>query len=675
MAGPRLGVAYYPEQWPQERWQIDAALMADAGLSVVRLAEFAWARLEPAEAAFDFGWLDEAIEVLSGRGLHVILGTPTAAPPAWLVDAHPEILPVRADGRIQPFGARRHYCPNQAAFHEATRRIVAALAERYGRDRRVIAWQIDNELGGRCVCDTCRTGFHRWLRERYGSLDTVNDSWGTAFWSQTYTDWSQIPLPELAPVPLPDGFLRNSPNPSLALDFRRFVSDSYIRFVRLQLDELRRHASVEQRITHNLMGFRFAEIDYHRLADELDVVSWDNYPLLDRSARWSSPALAADAMRGLKDAPVWVLEQQTGPLGWETVRTPRRGQTRLFTYQAIAHGAELVSYFRWRTARFGTEQHWHGVLDADGRSGRRYQELSELARELSGLDDALADARPLSKAALVHDYDSRFALQVQPTNPSLVYEESAQVHYEALRRLGLAVDVVAPTRDLSRYRLVVAANLYVVDPTLVEVLRVYVESGGVLVLAPRAGIKDRCNVIPERPLPALLDELAGVELAEIASSLEGAAVRFAGVDGIPDGVFRGWWEQVEPKGARTLALYEEGDFAETPAVTMHTVGEGRVYYLAGTAEGDTLHDLYRAFAKEAGLDTMELPAGVEAVPLLRNGGGRLLMLLNHGEEERSVELHESSRDLLSGVGHEGGLRLAPFGVALLEPVRSTIEAV
>src|SRR5207253_9533484 len=246
--------AYYPEQWPRERWRVDAELMAQAGLGVVRLGEFAWSRLEPRPGEFELAWLDEAVGVFASEGLEVILGTPTAAPPAWLVARHPEILPVRADGRAQPFGQRRHYCPNRPAFREATERIVGALAERFGADERVIAWQIDNELGGRCYCDGCRDAFQRWLLERYESLDVVNEVWGTAFWSQEYDDWNQIPLPEGRPVP-PEGFLRNSPNPGLALDFRRFTSDSLIGFLRLQTTILRERCAARQLITHNLMGF------------------------------------------------------------------------------------------------------------------------------------------------------------------------------------------------------------------------------------------------------------------------------------------------------------------------------------------------------------------------------------------------------------------------------------
>ena len=673
MPAPRLGVAYYPEQWPRERWETDARLMAEAGISVVRIAEFAWIELEPSPGSFDFAWLDDAVEILAAHGHAIMLGTPTAAPPAWLIEAHPEVLPLRGDGRRHSFGHRRHYCPNQPAMLEASRRIVTALADRYGDDSRVFAWQIDNELMGRCVCGACRAGFHDWLRERYGTIDVLNESWGTAFWSQRYEDFAQVPLPELGPIPQ-GGFMAAAPNPSLALDFRRFTSDSHIAFLRLQVEALRARIRPEQRITHNLMGFKFPEIDYHRLAAELDVVSWDNYPSLNRSGRWSGTALGADAMRGLKNAPVWIVEQQVGPLGWEVLHTLRRGQMRLYTFQAIAHGAELVGYFRWRTARHGTEQHWYGVLDAHGGIGRRYRELADVARELDSLGGALDGARPVSTAAVLHDYDSRFALQVQPTNPSLAYEETIQRHYEALRALGVGVDAIAPTAELAAYRLVAAPNLYVLDEAVAAHLRAYVESGGTLVLAPRVGVKDRCNVVPERPFPTFLADLAGVEVTDVASLLADEPVRIAGVDGIPDGVFRGWFEEIEPKGAHVLALYAEGDFAETPAVTAHAVGAGRVVYVAGAAEPTTLMQLYAALAQPAGLATTPLPDGVECVALRRDDA-TLVMLLNHTDAEQIVRLQDGRRDLLTGAEHEGQIRLAPFGVALLMPVPAAVEAV
>jgi beta-galactosidase len=669
VAAPRLGVAYYPEQWPRDRWEVDAGLMADAGISVVRIAEFSWSRLEPREGDFELAWLDEVVGILAAAGLDVILGTPTAAPPAWLIEQHPEILPLRGDGRVHGFGHRRHYCPNQPSMRAAAERVVHVLAERFGSDERVTAWQIDNELGGRCYCATCHLEFQAWLAKRYESLSVLNEVWGTAFWSQEYSAWSQIPLPEGTPVPMPSafGFGRTAPNPGLALDFRRFSSDSLIDFLRLQVKTLRASCDPRQRITHNLMGFRFPEIDYHALAAEVDNVSWDNYPIIDTSGRWTNPALAADAMRGLKDGPVWVLEQQSGPLGWELVRSPLRGQTRLWSWQAIVHGAELICYFRWRTARYGTEQHWHGIVEASGRVGRRYDELRALAAELETAGGVVADARPHADVALLHDYDSRFALQAQPTNPALVYEETVHAHYEALRKLGLGVDVLALHADLSRYRVVVAPSLYVVDESVAARLTEFVRSGGTLVLAPRTGIKDRCNAVPERPLPAWLDELAGLQVTDFMSRDAAETVQIG--DGI-EGELHGWYEELELADATPLATYATGQFAGTAAIAEHVLDAGRAVYIGGVGDAATLSGLYRLLCGRAGVPLLDVPADVEAVPLARADGEPVLALLNHADEERAVEL--GTGDWRAHLGSRAGTRvvLEPFGVALVGGHRS-----
>ena len=643
---------------------MDAQLMAEAGITVVRMAEFSWSTLEPRRGALDFGWLDRAVALMAAHGIDVVLGTPTAAPPGWLIAEHPDILPVDCDGRVFPFGHRRHYCPNNATYHQESRRIVAALAERYGADARVGAWQIDNEFGERCYCPRCEVAFREWLEERYGSLDRLNASWGTAFWSQTYTSWDHIRVPPGGEVPLPEGFTRAAPSPGHALDYFRFASDSFMRYQRLQIDEIRHRSDLP--ITHNLRGFGFRELDYQRLAVDLDFLAWDNYPLLSASDGWLEPALNCDAIRGLKDVPFWVLEQQVGPLGWETIRTPRRGRMRLHTYQMVAHGAEVVSYFRWRSARFGTEQHWYGVLDHDGRPNRRLRELGELARELERVDRLLAGTVPSVQAAIVYDYDARFALELQPTNPALAHLDALRAHYGALKRHGVEVDVVAPTADLAAYALVAAPSLYVVDEDVAAALRSYVESGGVLVLGPRSGFKDRTNAVPERPLPAWLDELAGLEVSDIASFLDDRRAQLEGVDGAA-GAFHGWFEELTLKGAQPLYGYRDTDFAGSAAVAVNEVGAGRVVYVGGVATSETLDGLYAWLAREAGLDLFDAHSDVEVVRLREPEAGReLLFLLNHADEERTIPIAGEPASRLDGVLEAGSLVLGPSGVALLE---------
>ena len=653
MSRVRLGVAYYPEQWSRGRWEIDASLMAEAGLSIARLGEFAWARLEPRRGELDLDWLDEAIGILAERGIEVVLGTPTAAPPAWLVEEHPEILPVRADGRVK-FGHRRHYCPNQPACHAATEAIVTALAERFGRDPRVLGWQVDNELAGRCYCDACAEAFQRWLRDRHGSLDALNDAWGTAFWSQTYSGWDQIPLPDVPP---------RSPNPGLALDYRRFVSDSYVAYQALQTRVLRSLCDPRQFVTTNLMGFGFPELDYHELARDLDFVSWDNYPILDPKRRWTTPALSADAMRGLKDRGVWVMEQQVGPIGWEQLLTPARSQLRLWVFQAIAHGAEAVVFFRWRTARFGTEQHWHGIVDADGEQRSRYAQIAELSRELAPLAERLFGVEPSARVAVVHDYDSRFAAQVQPTHASLGYEDSVHTHYAALKRLGVDVDVISPSADLSRYRLVVAPNLRVVDETIAERLEAFVSAGGSLVLAPRSAVRDRSGAVPERPLPAWLDAVAGLHVTDYACLDDGVEARFGPTNGArAGGALHGWIEELDAFDAEVVGRFVDGPFTGMPAITQR---EGATY-LAGCADDATLTSLYLDLCTRCELATMELPPGVESVRCA-NDGGELLFLFNHTPTARTIPVGDLRRELLSGDLVETTITVAGHDLAVLAP--------
>ena len=662
----RLGVAYYPEQWPEERWPIDARMMADAGIGVVRMAEFSWSRLEPHRGAFEFDWLDQALSLMAENGIDVVLGTPTAAPPGWLSVEHPDILRIDGQGRVFPFGHRRQYCPNNTTYHQETRRVVAALADRYGEDERVGAWQIDNEFGERCYCPRCEAAFRLWLEERYGSLERLNESWGTAFWSHTYRSWDHVPLPSAGDVPLPDGFMQASPSPAHALDYRRFASESFVRYQRLQIEEIRRHSDAP--ITHNMRSFRFKELDFQRLARDVDFLAWDNYPLLNASDGWLEPALNCDAIRGLKDAPFWVMEQQVGPLGWETIRTPRRGQMRLHTYQMLAHGAEVVCYFRWRSARFGTEQHWYGVLDHDGRPNRRLAELGELAQELERVGGVLAGTRPAAQAAVVYDYDARFALEIQPTNPALAHIDALRDHYGALKRQGVGVDLLAPTADLSSYRLVVAPSLYVIDEAVAAALRTYVERGGLLVLGPRSAFKDRTNAVPERPLPAWLDELAGLEVSDIASFLDGRAVQLETVGDVggADAAFGGWFEELALKGARPVYRYRDHDFAGSAAIAINAVGAGRVVYIGGVATEETLADLYAWLAREAKLDVFGAPEDVEVVRLRRSESGEeLLFLLNYGHEEQTVSVPSELSSHLDGTLETGSLVLEPYGVALL----------
>jgi beta-galactosidase len=661
----RFGADYYPEHWPEERWPEDARLMAEAGFNVVRLAEFAWSRLEPSDGQFDFGWLDRAIDVLALRDIEVVLGTPTASPPPWLMSRHPDIFIRREDGRRATYGNRREYCPNNSTYREYSRHIVERMAEHYVDNPAVIGWQIDNEFGDRCYCPVCARAFQDWLRQRYATLDALNDRWGTVFWSHVYTEWDQIP------VPLTTG---GSPNPGLALDFCRFSSHSYVEYQRMQLGILR-SICPDHFVTHNLMGFKYDRIDYYDLARDLDFVSWDNYQrvqwTMDDGVEPSCGALAADTMRGLTRQGFWVMEQQAGPSGWDIVSvSPRPGELRLWAYQTIAHGADAVLFFRWRTARFGTEQYWHGLLDHDGRAGRRYQEIKRMGAEIAKAAPKLSGSTLRPAVALLLSYDSRFAFQIQANNPRLSYSEHFEDLYRALYQRQVAVDVVAPTDDLTAYKLVFAPALHVVSHSVAENLRRFVDEGGTLVVTQRSGVKDEANAVVNQRLPGLLSELCGVEVEEydslapqMSNAINFEMLPIASQEPIAVST---WADVLEPCGADVVARYTQDYYAGKPAITLNRFGAGQVVYV-GTVGGLALYGALVDWLLEiAGVEPiLDVPDGVEVTERWL-GDQRLLIVLNHSSEPRDMALDGAFVDLLSGDHLNGSAALAPYDVLILE---------
>jgi beta-galactosidase len=662
-----FGVDYYPEQWPEERWPEDARLMAEAGFNVVRLAEFAWAKLEPEAGRYEFDWLDRAVTILAGHGIQVVLGTPTASPPAWLMARDPELFRVREDGRRVTYGNRREYCPNNLLYHDYSQRIVTSMADHYRTHPAVIGWQIDNEFGDRCYCPVCARAFQQWLGRRYESLDDLNDQWGTIFWGHSYSDWLEIP------VPLTTG---GSPNPGLALDFYRFASDSYVAYQQLQIDILR-HRCASHFITHNFMGFKYDRLNYYDLARNLDFVAWDNYQRMQWHMQAevdpSQGALAADTMRGLKRQNFWVMEQQAGPGGWEIVSVPPRpGELRLWAYQAIAHGADAILFFRWRTARFGTEQYWHGLLDHDGRAGRRYEEIRRMGAEIKQAGQRLAGAAVRPTIAMLLSYDARFAFQVQQNNPQFSYADHLHQLYRAFFQRHVPLDVLDPSADLSAYRLVLAPALHLVSETVADHLRRFVQLGGVLVLTPRTGVKDETNAVVNRPLPGLLAELSGVEVDEYVSmaaeSTNGLEFLLPELATAHPPAATVWCDVLKPNGAMVVARYTHDYYAGKPAITLNQFGQGKVVYIGTLGNRPVYETLAGWLLGLAGVRRLlAAPAEVEVTERWQ-GERRLLFVLNHGEREQEVTLDSHYVNLLDGAPVVGTITVPPRDVLILERV-------
>lgn len=652
---PILGVAYYPEQWPRARWTQDARLMREAGIRLVRLAEFGWSQLEPQEGQFQFGWLDEAIAILAAEGHALLLGTPTAAPPPWLTERYPEVLPVDARGmRFSP-GSRRHVCLNSPTYRELSRRIVRRMAMRYGRHPAVMGWQIDNELGGkdtsRCYCERCEGAFRYWLQARYEGLDALNEAWGTVFWSQTFSAWSQVIPPRETPF---------EPNPAQVLDFYRFSSETTRTFLDEQVAILREH-SPQRELTTNLMMGGFDVLDYPELVSGLDRVGWDNY----RYDGWSPAklALSHDWAWGLKRRNFWVLEQQVGQVNWTAYnRTLAPGEARLLSYQAIARGADMLVYFRWRMALQGAEQYHSALLPHWGVPGRIYAEIQHLAAELGTLAPWLEGTQPQPQVALLQDYENRWALRIQPHHRDLKPDHYLLPCYEALYRRNVPTIVLHPAEDLGEFRLVVAPALHLVDPELAQRLSLWVAAGGTLVLTCRSGFKDRDNRVWDRPTPGPLADLAGIQVEEWDAVGPDRRQHVQVETSVEVG---GWCERICLAGAEAVGIYQDGYYAGEPAVTRHAWGQGIVYYVGTLGRELTDVVLERALADARLHGILATPEGVEAA---RREGPRddLTFLINHLEVPQAFPFPEALGKMVLGEREADRCLLPPFGVAVFQ---------
>lgn len=611
-----LGTCYYPEQWPRELWEADARRMVEAGLTWVRIGEFGWSRLEPRPGEFAFEWLDQAIDVLGSAGLKVKLGTPTVAPPRWLVNKHPDMIALDRDGRPRKFGSRRHYCFSHEGYAEECARIVEILARRYGGHPLIAAWQTDNEYGCHdtilSYSDAARRAFQDWLKARYGTVDALNQAWGNVYWSMDYGAFDEIDLPNLTVT---------EPNPAHELAFRRFSSDQVVRFNRRQVEIIRRHSDAP--ISHNYMG-RVTDFDHFKVGSDLDIATWDSYPLgfledrvgapPDRQrhfARQGDPDFQAfhhDLYRAVGNGRWWVMEQQPGPVNWAPANpAPLPGMVRLWTWEAFAHGAEAVCYFRWRQAPFGQEQLHAGLLRPDNADAPALAEARQVADELKSAPDVPVSPAPV---ALVFDYDAGFAWAAQPHGQGLSYFQLVFDTYRALRRLGLSIDILPPTtEDFGAYKLVIAPGLMHVPEALKRRLS---EASGTVVLGPRTGARGVDFDIPV-PLPPDWPDL-DVTVSRVESLRNDMPLDLEG-----GGAVTLYREELEGSADVVLRLEEGG-----APVAMRS---SNMIYLGAWLDEPGFERLFTPLAAAAGLEVHRLPDGVR----VRDAGGQRFWL-NYGAE-------------------------------------------
>jgi beta-galactosidase len=639
----KLGVCYYPEHWPEEKWTSDARRMAELGLTWVRIGEFAWSRIEPEPGRFDWGWLDRAVDTLGGAGLRIVLCTPTATPPKWLVDRHPDMLAVDHHGQPRRFGSRRHYCFSSGDYAAESRRITRAVATRYGAHPSVAAWQTDNEYGCHdtvvSYSEHARRAFRAWLNARYQSVGALNRAWGAVFWSQEYRSFEEVDPPTQTVT---------EANPSHRLDYRRFASDEVARFNREQV-EILRELSPGRDILHNFMGVS-TDFDHFRIGRDLDAASWDSYPLgfleqgpwpaevKDRFLRQGHPDFTAfhhDLYRGVGQGRWWVMEQQPGPVNWAPWNpAPLPGMVRAWTWEAFAHGAEVVSYFRWRQAPFAQEQMHAGLNTPDDREAPAYAEVRAVAEEIGQMADPVTCP---SAVALMFDYEARWLFDIQPQGRDFDYFHLALEMYAAARRLGLDIDIVGPSSAIDGYKLLLVPSLPMLDEALADRL---VALDGSIVFGPRSGSKTRDLQIPPDLPPGLLKGLLPLRVARVES------LRPGHVEAGEIPVAR-WLEDIE------TTLEPEVRTASGAGLWYR---HGRGHYLATWPHPQLLDRVLRRAAAEEGMEVLSLPDGLR---LRRRGEVRFAV--NYGPE--SVRLDS----VLEGVGGFhfllGGPVLAPAGVA------------
>jgi len=662
----KFGVDYYPEHWPEERWAVDARLMREAGIQIVRMAEFAWAKMEPEEGNFDFGWLDRAIETMGREGIKTVLGTPTATPPIWIIEKNPDMLPVNNEGLRLGFGGRHHDCQSNAYYRQHVKRFVTVMARHYSDNPNVIGWQIDNEFGNShlnlCMCDSCKEAFHKWLEKRYGTIENLNKAWGTVFWSQTYSRFDQVPVP----LPTP-----NAHNPSLLLDWKRFASDLIVDFQRQQVEIIRKECP-HHFITHNFMGFA-DKVSYFDLAKDLDFISHDQYPMLFSKGKYpvsppSRLAATLDLMRGIKQKSFWIMEQQAGPNGWETMsHSPRPGQLALWTYHSVAHGADAVVFFRWRTCLFGTEQYWHGILPHSGEPERRYEEIKKAIQELAPVMDYFKGGLPDSEVGILYSYDQNWTFQIQPHHHELDYKEHLLGYYEAFYDANIPVDMLSEEQDFSKYKLLIAPLLFLVKPELVRKLEDYVKNGGHLVLTMRSGVKDWNNAVIPETLPGYLSSLTGIRIPEY-DCLVGIeqAVRWnaSGLYDLTEPVSK-WADIINLNGANALAYYVKDYYRDTPAITMNCYGKGITYYV-GTELGPEIMKKFITYAT-CKADVHQIIISPEGVEVTRRKGvdGYYIFVLNHTAISQALEIDSGWQNVLGAENLKGNkLVLEPYGTAI-----------
>lgn len=654
-----MGTDWYPEQWPEERWEVDLRMMEAAHLDVARLAEFAWSRMEPSEGHFDFAWLDRAIRLAEKHHITVVLGTPTAAPPAWLTQKYPETLRVEPNGQRATHGNRAHGSVTSVKYREFCRRIAEEMAKHFGHDPDVVGWQIDNEYGYAMMSynDEARRQFQDWLKEKYKTLGALNEHWTTAYWSQTYDNWEEIPIPV------------GEHNPGLMLDWEHFVTYAWTSYQQNQIDAIREHAEPRQFITGNFMGYGFGAFDHYIITRPLTFVAWDDYVgtgHLDPDAN----GISHDTMRGFKRENIWVIETQPGFVNWSNLNNSLdKGEVRAMAWHGVGHGADEVSYWQWRSALNGQEEIHGTLVGPDGEPEPLLEEVAQTAKEFAELQGAFRDTRVVSEVAMLNDYDSRWAIDWQKHTEKYDQFAILKSYYHALRKISQSIDIVSADVPLDMYKLVVAPDLYLIPKERAEHLAAYVRNGGHLVLGPRSGMKDEFNALLPIHQPGYLAEALGAQVEQYYA-LE-KEVPASGTLG--DGELSVWaeWLKTTSADAEVLLRYghSNGWLDGQPAVVTRRYGKGRITYIGAVLNDKLVAAAAQWMAKSSDITSAfgPVPDGIEASRRV-GPNSAVYVLINWGAEKQSVALPHAMKSLLEQ-REVAQVDLPQYGVAVLSDPR------
>lgn len=647
-----LGTAWYPEQWPESRWPADLELMQKAGIHVVRVGEFAWSTMEPSEGNYHFGWLERAIDEAGQHGIYTVIGTPTAAPPAWLTQKYPETLRVNQDGRRAEHGNRQQFNWDSQKYRELCRDIASRMAQRFGHNPYVIGWQIDNEYAEVSFDPQTRANFQAWLKNYYGTLDNLNARWTTAYWSQTYSNWNQIPIEA------------SGGNPGLLLSWKRFVSDTWRSYQKNQLDAIRQYAAPRQFITTNMMGW-FDGYDHYVVTKDLDLASWDDYIGSGHLNQYKNGS-TDDLTRGFKRKNFWIMETQPGHVNWHLINNDlNKGEVRAMAWENVGHGADAVSYWQWRSDLNGQEEYHGTLIGPDGTPVPLYPEVAQIGREFMKAGPALAGTSPKSQVAILHTYPSFWAINWQRHNN--LYDPVTELlsYYQPLKDIAQSIDIVQPTVSLSQYKLVVAPGLNVLSEAAAKNLISYVKNGGHLVLGQRTGLKNSDNGLQTERQPGPLVPLLGGRVEAYYALLHPVPV--SGKFG--DSTSQLWAELLSTSSPDTQVLETYGKsngwLDGKPAIITRKVGNGSITYVGVWMDEAGMATLAQWMTEMSDVQPAfgPVPAGVE-VDARYGKDHTVFVLINLSQGPQTVHVPKAMRDVLKG-GSVQEVSLPRYGVSVL----------